>query len=230
MDSYSYASEFFVFNPTLSHKEDDHHKKLLFYHPATTPIDDQINQVGLCEGMTHFAEQFSTPDQPIQSIHTAMRALFLINPEPNLWFVMVMENPRKRVYLDTDEVESSSSATAASAGGVSPSASVSAAGAASDSGAAGSNAGVSGAVGGAGGAGGSMKAVADQLSQEKAEQMHEQELKKADGAAAVVTRSETGKDEQHWKDGLHADGTHYDLSYVQDVPRPCHCARPSCGQ
>eukprot|EP00727_Mastigamoeba_balamuthi_P011108 m51a1_g662 hypothetical protein (491) ;mRNA; r:233445-235733 len=85
-------SEFFVFNPSLSTREDDEEKKILYYFPASTSDANKHKHIGLCEGMIHFTQPFS-PTKPVQSIHTAKRAYFLSNPEPDVWAVAVLENP-----------------------------------------------------------------------------------------------------------------------------------------
>ena len=113
----SLCSDLFVFNSTLSKSEHDEDKKILFYHPAPTPLDQQHISIGLCEAVIHFV-QFAQPSshshshivwyttlsrhaverrpfttKPIQSLHTEKRAFYLYSPEPDVWWVMVMEKP-----------------------------------------------------------------------------------------------------------------------------------------
>ena len=114
----SLCSDLFVFNSTLSKSEHDEDKKILFYHPAPTPLDQQHISIGLCEAVIHFV-QFALPlpstdtpspmfffffthpatadrpftTKPIQSLHTEKRAFYLYSPEPDVWWVMVMEKP-----------------------------------------------------------------------------------------------------------------------------------------
>jgi len=87
----SLCSDFFVFNSKLSKNEDDEDKKILFYHPSPTPLSQQHISIGLCEAVIHFVEPFT--EKPIQSLHTEKRAFYLYSPEPDVWWVMVMEKP-----------------------------------------------------------------------------------------------------------------------------------------
>ena len=52
----SLCSDLFVFNSTLSKSEHDEDKKILFYHPAPTPLDQQHISIGLCEAVIHFVQ------------------------------------------------------------------------------------------------------------------------------------------------------------------------------
>ncbi|KCV72173.1 hypothetical protein H696_01575 [Fonticula alba] len=76
-----------VFDPSLGPHEDDQHEKILYYWPANAPMDDQLRDAGVYEGIINFCRNFSTTE-PCHAIHTNRRRVVLLEPEPGIWFVM----------------------------------------------------------------------------------------------------------------------------------------------
>lgn len=60
---------FFVFNPTFGRCEDEEYKKLLFFYPPETNMDNQLRDMGIAQGLVNFTKIFS-PDQPCEVLHT----------------------------------------------------------------------------------------------------------------------------------------------------------------
>lgn len=43
----------FVFNPRFGPREDEDHLKILYYYPATTPLNAQLADIGLAEALSN---------------------------------------------------------------------------------------------------------------------------------------------------------------------------------
>lgn len=56
MSQYNGCTEFFVFNSTLSKREDDEDNKILFFYPTTENQGNKHKEIGLCEAVIHFTE------------------------------------------------------------------------------------------------------------------------------------------------------------------------------
>lgn len=56
MSNYNGCIEFFVFNSTLSKREDDEDNKILFFYPSSENQGIKHREIGLCEAVIHFAE------------------------------------------------------------------------------------------------------------------------------------------------------------------------------
>ena len=83
--------ELCVFNPSLG-GEETADQKLLFYHPARTPIDAQLKVVGLSEALSAFCRTFQPASDP-EVMHTQKRRHVLLQPEPGFWLVLIARNP-----------------------------------------------------------------------------------------------------------------------------------------
>ncbi|EGG16583.1 hypothetical protein DFA_09130 [Cavenderia fasciculata] len=104
---------FLVYNPKLGLKEGTEHEKILFFHPQQNfNIGIQTNIVGLTEAYVLCTKQFS-PDKPCEYIHTMKHSIALLQPEPDIWMVIALNNPSgsadggktgKREYLE-DEID-----------------------------------------------------------------------------------------------------------------------------
>ncbi|KAH3744170.1 vacuolar fusion protein ccz1 family protein [Pelomyxa schiedti] len=86
-------AEFYVFNPTLAKHEAEEDKKVLFFYPPTLHFNTIHTRLGLCQAMIGFANPFS--NTPLESITMEKHTIFLYNPEPDIWFIMMMHNPKK---------------------------------------------------------------------------------------------------------------------------------------
>nr|XP_022313325.1 vacuolar fusion protein CCZ1 homolog isoform X2 [Crassostrea virginica] len=82
---------FCVFNPTYGPREGEEHKKIVFFHPKETDIDNQIKHIGLCEAIVRFTETFS--DKPCQSLHTTKRRQLFLEVEKDFWMIMTVSVP-----------------------------------------------------------------------------------------------------------------------------------------
>ena len=106
------VDKFFVFNPTLG-AEETAEKKVLFYHPSTAPLSEQVNAVGLCEALTNFMRTFNAVEGP-NSLHTLHRRHIFFEAEPDVWFVMVARNPNVTPAAPSKGTVAAASAAAAS--------------------------------------------------------------------------------------------------------------------
>nr|CAH7752102.1 unnamed protein product [Callosobruchus chinensis] len=80
---------FFIFNSTITAKEGEELKKILYYYPITDHADVQIRNVGLVEGIINFTETFK-PSSPVNSLHTSNTRQLYFQPEKNFWIVMTL--------------------------------------------------------------------------------------------------------------------------------------------
>ncbi|GAM23629.1 hypothetical protein SAMD00019534_068040 [Acytostelium subglobosum LB1] len=98
---------FYIFNPKLGQKEGREHEKILYFYPqANFPIGIQTNFVGLTEAYVLCTKQFS-PDKPCDSIHTMKNTISLLQPEPDIWMVIALNNASgvvngKKEYVEDD--------------------------------------------------------------------------------------------------------------------------------
>ena len=81
----------FVYQPELG-GEMDAEKKILFFHPAGTPLGEQVRLVGLSEALANFAISFGAASD-CEAMHTQNRRHVFLQAEKNLWFVLVARNP-----------------------------------------------------------------------------------------------------------------------------------------
>ena len=82
---------FVVFNSSLGPKEGEEYKRILYYYPHTTDIDVQIKDIGLCEAVATFTDNFTTV--PCQSIHTKKTRKIFLLPEKRFWIVLTVSIP-----------------------------------------------------------------------------------------------------------------------------------------
>ena len=100
-------ARFIWFNPTLSQREDDGHKKVLYYYPPSFSDFDMAQSVGLVQGIAGFTMQFC-PDETCQALTTKKHKLSFFSPEPDFFLVIMaevpktLENGEKEVYLERE--------------------------------------------------------------------------------------------------------------------------------
>ena len=82
---------FFVYHPELG-GECDAENKIMFFHPADTPLGEQVRLVGLSEALSNFAVSFGAAGD-CEAMHTQNRRHVFMQAEKNLWFVLVARNP-----------------------------------------------------------------------------------------------------------------------------------------
>lgn len=94
---------FFIFNSTLSTKEGEELKKILYYYPVTDNTDVQIKNVGLVEGIVQFTDTFR-PSSPVSSLHTNKTRHLYYQPEKDFWLVMTLKlnRPTKEKELSNE--------------------------------------------------------------------------------------------------------------------------------
>jgi hypothetical protein len=80
-------ANFFVFTPK-DVPEGKEYEKLLYYFPNTDEIEIQTKQVGLSEALVNFTRAFS-PDKPCEVVHYEKHTSVVLEPESNIWIVMV---------------------------------------------------------------------------------------------------------------------------------------------
>ena len=61
-------SKLFVFNPSWGPREGEEEKKIIYFWPPETEMNDQVKTVGLIEAVSRFGKTFS--GEPAQSLHT----------------------------------------------------------------------------------------------------------------------------------------------------------------
>ncbi|XP_072044542.1 vacuolar fusion protein CCZ1 homolog [Amphiura filiformis] len=85
-------SNFFIYNSNFGPREGEEEKKIIYYFPPNTPIDNQIKNVGLSEAVVKFTETFS-PKRPCESLHTQKTRQQYIQAEKDFWVVMTVTIP-----------------------------------------------------------------------------------------------------------------------------------------
>ena len=61
-------SKLFLFNPNWGPREGEEEKKIIYFWPPETEINDQVKTVGLVEAVVRFGKTFS--GHPAHSLHT----------------------------------------------------------------------------------------------------------------------------------------------------------------
>ena len=74
-------------------RADGRFPQIMFYYPASATIDEQLGDVGLCEGLINFTRTFS-PNKPCRAVHTDLVRQVLWEPEPSIWLVLVVKRAR----------------------------------------------------------------------------------------------------------------------------------------
>ena len=80
----------FAYNPTLG-GEADPENKILFFHPADTPLADQVRYIGLSEALSSFALNLCNASDS-EVLHTQNRRYVFLQVELEIWFVVVARN------------------------------------------------------------------------------------------------------------------------------------------
>ncbi|KAJ3087329.1 vacuolar fusion protein ccz1 [Quaeritorhiza haematococci] len=80
---------FCVFNPSLGTSEELHNAKeqICYFHPPTTPLDEQVRQVGLTQALVHFTKTFSAAT-PCENVHSNKHRLVMLEAEPGYWIML----------------------------------------------------------------------------------------------------------------------------------------------
>lgn len=62
-------------------------------------LNRKVRNIGLCEALVNFTKTFH-PDRLCQAVHTDRKRQVFLEPEPNIWMVLVGQswNERGRVY------------------------------------------------------------------------------------------------------------------------------------
>jgi hypothetical protein len=74
---------------TIQTKQRDENTDLLFYYPPTTPINDQLTQVGLAQTLITLNTQLVTDSTDIQFITTTKHRIACFSPEDGYWIFLV---------------------------------------------------------------------------------------------------------------------------------------------
>ncbi|EDV95550.1 GH15715 [Drosophila grimshawi] len=94
---------FYVFNSSLSQKEGEERKKVLYYYPTEVVEYTKINDVGLSEGIIKFIGTFTNEDD-CKALHTQKTTQLFYQPEPGFWLVLVLNVPKELKLKDRIEV------------------------------------------------------------------------------------------------------------------------------
>jgi hypothetical protein len=84
-------SHFFIFDRRLGTKEGTEEEKILFFYPPNLEVGEKTNHVGLCEGIIQFTSTFD--EKLCNSVHREKQTVCFYNPEPNIWFILMIRNP-----------------------------------------------------------------------------------------------------------------------------------------
>ena len=79
-----------MYHPDLG-GEADAENKILFFHPPTTPLAEQVRCVGLSEALCNFASSLA-PGTPCESMHTQNRRYVFEQVEPRIWLVLIVQH------------------------------------------------------------------------------------------------------------------------------------------
>ena len=103
---------FCVFNPTISQKEDTAHQNIFCYYPTSTPLNNQMNDVGMCIAMSGMIDRFGPSNKRpksdkdgVCSITTARRRISLCEVEPNFWVMIVTTRSISSVPAASDDYD-----------------------------------------------------------------------------------------------------------------------------
>ena len=88
---------FFVFSRPLGSDDEaasleEVAEKIVFFHPETATVEEQLQRISLCEGMIDFTSKFS-PDKPVHNVHMLEHHYTFVECEPGTWIVMVVRRP-----------------------------------------------------------------------------------------------------------------------------------------
>ena len=90
-----------VYHPDLG-GEADAENKLLFFHPPTTPLAEQVRCVGLSEALCNFASSLA-PGTPCESMHTQNRRYVFEQVEPRIWVVLIVQHGESDAPEEADQ-------------------------------------------------------------------------------------------------------------------------------
>lgn len=99
-----------LFDPRLG-SEETAERKILYYHPSFTPLDEQVKAVGFCEAVTNFITTFTSDN--CESVHTQRGRQVYLHPEPHLWLVLLVPHPSSGVKPSTAAAAAAAEARAA---------------------------------------------------------------------------------------------------------------------
>ncbi|CAG8434854.1 12885_t:CDS:2 [Ambispora gerdemannii] len=84
-------SYFCIYNPSFGLTEETQANQLLYYvAKKTVPMDMQMRQIGLAQGLVNFTKVFS-PDKPCENVHSQKNRLAFYEPEPDYWIHISIE-------------------------------------------------------------------------------------------------------------------------------------------
>ena len=63
-------------------------EKILYYYPDNETVNKMVRNIGLCEALVNFTKTFN-PDRPCQAVHTDRKRQVFLEPEQEIWAVMV---------------------------------------------------------------------------------------------------------------------------------------------
>jgi hypothetical protein len=82
---------FYLFNSTWGPREEDEHQKIVYFYPPETELRQQLQRVGLVEGVTRFMTKFSRA--AAQSLHTQRERTVFLEVEPDYWLCLAVSLP-----------------------------------------------------------------------------------------------------------------------------------------
>jgi hypothetical protein len=86
----------YMIDTTIPTREETGHERILFYHPDSTPLQDQIKDSGLAEALVNFSQTFAGA-KPCETVRLKKHTVVFLQPEPAIWMVMSVDNPSVQV-------------------------------------------------------------------------------------------------------------------------------------
>ena len=104
MSSKPKLSKLFLFNPSWGPREGEEEKKVVYFWPPDTEVNEQVKTVGLVEAVVRFGRTFSA--SPAHSLHTQRLRTVWREVEPDFFLCFTVSLPSvRRQGKDGDLVE-----------------------------------------------------------------------------------------------------------------------------
>ena len=97
----------FIFNNTISTKEEKQAENVLYYYPAGVKLDDQLMDIGLSGAFVGFHSNFD-PDSEISSLVTDSYQFVWFSPEPEYWIGVATKRQAESQGPTTEDCEEAS--------------------------------------------------------------------------------------------------------------------------
>jgi len=92
----------YMFNSEMRTREGEEENKLVWYHPSSTPVNQQVTNIGLVEAVVNFSSTFS--EEPAHSLHTQKTRTVFSELETGYWLCLCVSIPYNRKQTEGGEV------------------------------------------------------------------------------------------------------------------------------